>query len=182
MKFTGKGGTTYSHRYAGTFVTRDGALMVVPPLPGRSNMSKSGRDTEKRMLKVLFSTNLNPRADPSVARGCETRDGRKSEFSKLVKAARDHEKKRVRGPLLGHHCWNQMRPNTISSPSTDRRFDCLLLVGAARGGEPHRQGSTPSKVGKKRACFKVGGVSVHAIGLASGSLPNKQTTPGVEGS
>lgn len=87
LAHTGKGGPIYRYDFSGTFITRDGALLVVPPPPGRSSISKADRDTENKMLKVLFSTNLNPRSGPSVTRECETRDGRRSAFSRLLKAA-----------------------------------------------------------------------------------------------
>lgn len=38
------------------------------------------------MLSVIFSTRLDPREKPSVARRCETPDGLRSAFSRLVRA------------------------------------------------------------------------------------------------
>lgn len=130
---TGKHGPVYRYGYSGTFVTRDGALLVVPPAPRRSSISKTGRSAEKKMLQVLFWTGLNPRSDPSAARRCETRDGLRSEFSKMVKAAGVDQKRARTGT------------NTFSnSAATDRRYDCLMLLGAARGDPSYAQG--PSKV------------------------------------
>lgn len=124
---TGKNGSIYRHNFTGTFITRDGALLVVPPGARRPNMSKVGRDTEKKMLKVLFSTNLyplNPRSDPSLAGKCETRDGTRSAFSRLLKAS-----------------GTRFSGCTQASPAIDRRFDCLLLVG----------GPISPKVGRKQS-------------------------------
>lgn len=136
VKRTRKGRPGYLCSYSGTFVTRDDALLVVPPTPRRREKPNAGPDTEQKMLKVLFSTNLSPRADPAVADNCETQDGLRAEFSKMCKAARTHERRSSRGT------------NTISSPAVDRRFDCLLLVGATREGESHREGMIP-KVGTR---------------------------------
>lgn len=123
---TGKSGSVFRYSYTGIFVTRDGALLAVPPGARRSNMSKVGRDTEKKMLRVLFSTNLNPRADPSIAEKCETRDGIRSAFSGLLKA-----------PVVSIH-WRGSS-STRSSPG-NHRFDCLLLVGASQVHESDREG------------------------------------------
>lgn len=130
---TGKGGPIYRYRYTGTFATRDGALLVVSPPPRKSHVSRVFHETEKKMLKVLFSTRLNPRADPAVAAECETRDGIRSAFSRLLKAAGNHP---VRNAL-----------ETRSNPDIERHFDCLLLVGAASVDEANREGSQPTKVG-----------------------------------
>ena len=108
--------------------------MVVPPPPGRSNMSRVGRPTEKKLLKVLFSSNLNPRADPSIAGIRETPDGRRSAYSRLFKAP------------IGSSGWESSCSR--SSPAIDR-FDSLLLVGPSRGDEAGRGGSTSSQVGSR---------------------------------
>lgn len=110
VRQTAKGGKSYSHTFAGTFITRDGALFSVPPASRRgNNLAPLGRELEKNMLRILLSKNLRPRADPDVVRRCETPDGLRSEFSKMLRA------------LTGSPI-----PQTRSS--ADRSFDCLLLV------------------------------------------------------
>lgn len=103
----------------------------------RSKAAEAGRHTEAMMLMVLFSTNLNPRADPSVARKCETRDGLRPEFLKMARAARAHQRRRSSG--------NATTLEIASSPALDRRFDCLLLVRAVRGGESNQAGTMPKE-------------------------------------
>lgn len=133
VKRTGKGSTTTTYFYQGTFITHGGALFVVPPRPRRSSTIAPGRDTEKKMLRVLCSTRLNPRADPSVARDCETPDGLRRVFSEMVRAAGTYPR--------------QGSTETIASPPSGRRFDCLLLLGATRRAESGREGTMPPKVG-----------------------------------
>lgn len=64
---SGKGRTRPIYSYEGTFVTRDGAVFVVPPATGRLVARKATRKIEERMLAVLYSVDGNPRADTSVA-------------------------------------------------------------------------------------------------------------------
>lgn len=114
VRKTGKGGATYFHSYEGTFITSDGALFVLPPTGGRSMAPATGRKIEKRMLSVLFANNVNPKANPAVARRCETPKGLRSEFLRMVKTV-------------------PARPvsETRSNPeqnAANRRFDCLLLM------------------------------------------------------
>lgn len=139
VKSTGKGGTTTSYSYKGIFVTRAGALFVVPPNLLRKNaVIVDIRDTEKKMLRVLFSTGLNPRANPSVVRECDTPEGIRSAFSKMVRAAGDY-------PTVGS-------TQTVSSLASERRFDCLLLVrSAARGVRSESPGgrTIPRTVGRR---------------------------------
>lgn len=78
------------------------------------------------MLKVLFATGVDPRY--------ETRDGLGSSYAKLVRAAEDHQKQLISGVRF--------------SPTIDRRFDCLLLVGAASGCQSHMEETLP-KVGTR---------------------------------
>ncbi|CAN0080345.1 unnamed protein product [Scytosiphon promiscuus] len=120
-----KGKVKISYSYHGTFITRDGGLHTCP-----SRMDRSDRYVEEKMLKVLFSTRLNPWSDPSVATRCQTTDGLRSEYSKMVAAAVQPARKET---------------GTINNPAQNaasRRFDCLLLMGKCRTSMPGRSQST----------------------------------------
>ncbi|CAN0164191.1 unnamed protein product [Ectocarpus sp. 13 AM-2016] len=140
VKRTGKGGAKIIYTYEGTFVTRDGAVFNLPP-PTRLPMGpKPSRRIEKRMLRVLHNTKRNPRADPSVARRCETPDGLRAEFSNMVKAVPKKPEASTSGEAfyrshaLGH-------PNVPfhRDAAADQRFDCILLVGTEQPGRTTRK-------------------------------------------
>lgn len=150
VTYTAKRGESSRYSYEGTFIARDGALFAVPPTPRRPKTYEAGRDPEKKLLKVLFSTDLKPRADPSVAGRCETRDGLRSAYSRLIEAAGAHQERRIRG--------------TRSSPAIGRRFDCLLLVGAATGGESNSRGSIPKVRGRLSVVWRLDKSSLHGDG------------------
>ncbi|CAN0023178.1 unnamed protein product [Ectocarpus fasciculatus] len=130
VKSTGKGSTTIIYTYKGTFVTRDGALFVLPhPNPKLSGPKPSCR-IEKRMLRVLHNTNRNPRADPSVTRRCETPDGLRAEFSKMVRAVPAKPAAGTNGePFYRSHVQGRPDMPIARDAAADQRFDCILLVG-----------------------------------------------------
>ena len=113
---TGKGGYRYATYYKGTFMTRDGSLFVIsdnlPPALEAKFM------VEQKMLKVLFSRRLKPLADPAVAAGCQTPQGLRSQFAKLLRSAPRRSKVASTETI---HCPDE----DVRSP----RLDCLLLVG-----------------------------------------------------
>ncbi|CBN78446.1 expressed unknown protein [Ectocarpus siliculosus] len=141
VKSTGKGGTKITYTYNGTFVTRDGAVFNLPPPTRRPKMHEASRRIEKRMLSVLHNTKRNPRADPSLARRCETPDGLRAEFSKMVRAVpRKPEASRSGGSFYRSHVLGHPNVPVERDAAVDHRFDCILLVGTE---EP---GRTPTKV------------------------------------
>lgn len=125
-RHTSKGGTTHFFVHEGTFITRDGALFVLPPSGSYSTVpTAEGRRIEERMLRVLFEKHLRPKEDPTVARLCETPEGLRSEFSKM--------------------CKTLQRKRSVGLQTTDeRRYDCLLLVKGGRRGriEARKVGSS----------------------------------------
>ncbi|CAN0358931.1 unnamed protein product [Ectocarpus sp. 12 AP-2014] len=142
VESAGKRGTKIIYTYKGTFVTRDGAVFNLPPPNRRPKMHVISRRIEKKMLSVLHNTKRNPRADPSLARRCETPDGLRAEFSKMVRAVPKRPEASTSGGGFYGSLVRGGHPNVPIErhAAADQRFDCILLVGTE---EP---GRTPTKV------------------------------------
>ncbi|CAM9766363.1 unnamed protein product, partial [Ectocarpus fasciculatus] len=128
----------------GTFVTRDGAVFVVPPATWRPIAFRTTRKVEQRMLAVLYNTNRNPRDDPSVASSCQTPDGLRAEFSKMAKAV---PKKPLGGACAVRGAYRYLRAGTVdprlNQDAADYRYDCILLMDGKLAHGPNRN---PTKV------------------------------------
>ncbi|CAN0417089.1 unnamed protein product, partial [Ectocarpus fasciculatus] len=135
VESTGKGGVRTTYSYEGTFVTRDGAVFNLPPATGDPMAHPMFRRIETRMLSVLHNTKRNPRANPSVARRCETPDGLRAEFSKMVRAVPAKPAASTSGEafFVSRQSGHPDAPIERDA-AADQRFDCILLVGTEQPG------------------------------------------------
>ncbi|CAB1113359.1 unnamed protein product [Ectocarpus sp. CCAP 1310/34] len=126
---SGKGGIKYFYTYKGTFAACDGALFVLPPPTRLSNAPRSSHKIEKRMLRVLYNTNLNPRADPGVAsRAGDSCDKRKRQISNPIVP---HDARVLLVGILGEDRITCIDHELLGSSSCCRSCASFCLVLAA---------------------------------------------------
>ncbi|CAN0300691.1 unnamed protein product [Scytosiphon promiscuus] len=127
-----KGVMQYSDCYEGTFVTRDGALFVVPPATRRRNpkLPAPGRSIENFMLRVLYDSDLDPQGSTGRVR------------NPMLCFASRHETQTTQDRKELYHkfasSWSRP-PGTRSAPggpgTSQHRFECLLLSTAGTHSE-----------------------------------------------
>lgn len=131
-----KGVMQYSYCYEGTFVTRAGALFVVPPAARRRNakLPAPGRSIENFMLQMLYDLHLDPQG----------LTGRRYSLRFRVTNLNEAQSSQDRKALYHKYdSTSTQMPGTRSSPAatgaSSHRYDCLLLLGAGIHSEATRR-------------------------------------------
>lgn len=133
-----KGLTDFWYHYEGTFVTRDGAIFVVPPPTVRRdpNLPPPGRSIENFMLRVLYDSNLDPRGT-MAARSSTMHD------AAVTRRNAAHLSQDLKGAYYRFARVSGAGQGTRSAPegpgASSHRFDCLLLMGADVDAEATRR-------------------------------------------